>query len=435
MIVERSLKRKECEHSDCPFCVRIAFDRSVGSYIVKLCRCLHIGHVVNLASIPGYVRFESSLSIEERGQLAIFGKIGYTGLTSKCAFCRLFSGQTYDSDMIYRVVKKARILYCGDATNCMLKVVELGNYCISKGGVLEITSDKGGILEILHWARSLSSMFVDTYNDFILIDGTHKTNVYNLSLIVTTTVDSLGISVPVGFLIAPSENSASIEDHLAHLRISGIHSNGLHRFSSRSIMTDEGSALVKFASLISGHNHYLCSFHVHQLVIRVSYYLFLCEYTLCCLYTYISLTLKNVIELSWSLSRIKIRIFEKCLLLFVQILGLVFVDAFNVKFTVFYNKFQHYPAAKKFIDEKLMLNKGKTDAFFTKHVFTAGHTSSQRSESLNSLFKGFGTMKREITTWNIFELMTSFDKFVERIYTQMFIEIRNVINNAISTER
>ena len=184
--------------------------------------------------------------------------------------------------MIYRVVRKARTLYYGDATDCMLKLVELGNSRSSKGGVFEMASDKDGRLEILHCARSLSSLFVDKYNDFILIDGTHKTNVYDLSLIVTTTVDSLGISVPVDFLLAPSENSASIEDHLDHLRIDGIHPNGLHQFSSRSIMTDEGSTLVKVASLVSGYNHYLCSFHVHQLAVRVSYFLFLCEYTLCC---------------------------------------------------------------------------------------------------------------------------------------------------------
>ena len=42
-------------------------------------------------------------------------------------------------------------------------------------------------------------------------------------------------------------------------------------------------------------------------------------------------------------------------------------------------------------------------------------------------------MKREMTTWNMFELMSWLDKCVERIFTQIFIEIRNVINNAIST--
>ena len=54
-----------------------------------------------------------------------------------------------------------------------------------------------------------------------------------------------------------------------------------------------------------------------------------------------------------------------------------------------------------FFDENLILNKEKTVAFFTKHVFTTGHTSSLRSESLNSFFKGFEAMKREMTTWNV----------------------------------
>ena len=48
-------------------------------------------------------------------------------------------------------------------------------------------------------------LFVEKYNDFILIDGTRKTNIYDLSLLVTTVVDSLGVSVPIGLMVAPSE--------------------------------------------------------------------------------------------------------------------------------------------------------------------------------------------------------------------------------------
>ena len=44
-------------------------------------------------------------------------------------------------------------------------------------------------------------------------------------------------------------------------------------------------------------------------------------------------------------------------------------------------------------------------------------------------------MIKEITTWNIYELMIWLDKCVEHIYTQIFIEIRNVINKVISTRR
>ena len=73
-------KRKGFNHSDYPFCVCVAFDRSVGGYIFKRCRSSHIRHAVNLSSIVGHVKFEADLSVEERRQLANFGKIGYTSL-------------------------------------------------------------------------------------------------------------------------------------------------------------------------------------------------------------------------------------------------------------------------------------------------------------------------------------------------------------------
>ena len=52
---------------------------------------------------------------------------------------------------------------------------------------------------------------------------------------------------------------------------------------------------------------------------------------------------------------------------------------------------------------------------------------------MNSFFKDFGTTRREMTTWNIYELMTWLDKCVDRIYTKMFSEIRNVIDDAVSS--
>ena len=70
--------------------------------------------------------------------MATFGKIEYTDLQSKSALYRLFSCQTYDAVMMYRVVKKARNLHYVDATDCMLKLVELGNSHKSKGGVFEM---------------------------------------------------------------------------------------------------------------------------------------------------------------------------------------------------------------------------------------------------------------------------------------------------------
>ena len=47
---------------------------------LKRCRSSHIRHAVNLSSIVGHVKFEADLSVEERRQLANFGKISYTSL-------------------------------------------------------------------------------------------------------------------------------------------------------------------------------------------------------------------------------------------------------------------------------------------------------------------------------------------------------------------
>ena len=48
----------------------------------------------------------------------------------------------------------------GDATNCMLKLVELDNSHSSRDGVFAMASDKGGRLEILHWFGSFFSAVI-----------------------------------------------------------------------------------------------------------------------------------------------------------------------------------------------------------------------------------------------------------------------------------
>ena len=97
----------------------------------------------------------------------------------------------------------------------------------------------------------------------MLIYGTHKTSIYDLSLVVTTVVDSLGISVPVDLLVAPSENLSSIESHLDQLKIGSYPSHDLYKSVSCATITDEGSTLGKVVSSISVYNHCLCSFHIN----------------------------------------------------------------------------------------------------------------------------------------------------------------------------
>ena len=109
-------------------------------------------------------------------------------------------------------------------------------------------------------------------NDFILIDAKQKTNISDLSLVVTTVTDSLGVYISTSFLVTPSENASSIEIRLDLLRIDSNPSHDLSGITSCSIMTDELSALVKVVPFMTGYYHYMCSFHINQLTVRVSFF-------------------------------------------------------------------------------------------------------------------------------------------------------------------
>ena len=122
---------------------------------------------------------------------------------------------------------------------------------------------------------------------------------------------------------------------------------------------------------------------------------------------------------------VKVDFFKICLFLYRSWMFTT-EEAFQTKFSIFYKKFSVYPQAKQFIDKKFVLKREKSVAFYTKHIFTAGQTSGQRSESLNNLIKGFGSLKKKMVQWSIYQLMTWLDRCVERIYIEMFLEIKKI---------
>ena len=78
---------------------------------------VHEGHIINEFSILTHARIESDLTKDEKNQLATFGKMGSTALNAKNGLIRLFSNRTYDSSLIYRIVKN--IGYC----NLVIQVI------------------------------------------------------------------------------------------------------------------------------------------------------------------------------------------------------------------------------------------------------------------------------------------------------------------------
>ena len=66
----------------------------------------HESHIVNESSILTHARIESDSTEDEKNQLVTFGKTGGTALNVKNGLIRLLSNRTYDSTLIYRIVKK-----------------------------------------------------------------------------------------------------------------------------------------------------------------------------------------------------------------------------------------------------------------------------------------------------------------------------------------
>ena len=74
------------------------------------------------------------------------------------------------------------------------------------------------------------------------------------------------------FVVAPSENSSSIDSHLDHLEIGSNPSYDLYGSISCDIMIDEGFTLVKVASSISDYNYCLCSFQFFIFLYGYTFY-------------------------------------------------------------------------------------------------------------------------------------------------------------------
>ena len=87
----------------------------------------HEDHVVNEACMSGHARVESDLSEDENNQLAKCGRMRSTAQSTQNGVNRLFMNRTYDSSLIYRVIYKYRTLQFGDSSDCVMRMMDLGN--------------------------------------------------------------------------------------------------------------------------------------------------------------------------------------------------------------------------------------------------------------------------------------------------------------------
>jgi hypothetical protein len=216
--------------------------------------------------------------------------------------------------------------------------------------------------------------YVDAYGDFVLTDGTHGLNRYKLIAIVFTLIDCLGKSVTPGFAFDHTENT-------------NIGVEAATRFGfvqpCTAFMSDRAPAFAALAEIMA-FIHVLCAWHYQ----------------------------KNLLTAAAGLPQLARNMYIEC------INELIF-NHFNDEAALanHFARAREYAAsvatAVKFVN-KMYSERQKICLFYTKNVFTCGHSSTVRSESKNSLLKGGGTLKKELSETDLvgsFErIMACFDR-------------------------
>ena len=236
-----------------------------------------------------------------------------------------------------------------------------GAELLSKGGTFQIEYSDDLRIEEVYFSMANASAYAAIYGDFYIIDGTFNTNRYGLTDAKLTIVDGLGKSVVVGDALVASEHSKYVRKAL---RIFKLDTEGI------VAMSDEAGA---FALAIAERNqvHHLCCHHFMS---------------------------KLPSSAASMRGLLKDQYIADCQQLVYNSFG--HRDELNAKVEECLTKYKEYPSAIKFII-KIKDDQHKICATYTKKHFTAGHTSSQRAESMNSTFKEGGKSKSEFANFTL----------------------------------
>ena len=68
---------------------------------------------------------------------------------------------------------------------------------------------------------------------------------------------------------------------------------------------------------------------------------------------------------------------------------------------------------------------------FTRNIYSQPVIQAVKDQNRWIMFfKGFGLLKKEMIYWNVFQLIILLNRCVELIYTEIFLEIKIVLNDA-----
>jgi hypothetical protein len=383
---------------DCTFKVYFKRDLAMNFTITVAYPHNHDIEAVEMMNILE-TKYENQLTDEEKIEITKYS-IAVSNFSDLRSLIRqLIPGKNISAPLLQRLRNCALQEKFGSSNELDI-AIKIGNENIKSGGTFEIGVSESGVLRDYFFQTKYMKQVSSVYNDLIFLDGTFSLTQYNWITLIFTLVDCLGHSTIAGFAFTPTENSNSA---IKALKIFDLVSE------NTTIITDGAPAFALTASELN-LNHIVCINIIKKTRKNLTVLVKLCSW-------HFRRTLEGP---SKSLSNSESKSF------LTQATKLIFevmeVDRFDDLFNSFKEQFRNssvYHCILKFFD-----NRKKVCATFTHCFFTAGHSSTQRAESVNSLIK-----RADLKNGNLklSEFLDSFLALIRAQNAKSFTEIRELM--------
>ncbi|KAH9110414.1 hypothetical protein AeMF1_014778 [Aphanomyces euteiches] len=349
-----------CSYKDCPFQVRFNYDKNrFLHYVREKNFCVtHSSQCANgSVSINGtlFVNRESELTPEEFSTLFSLAAL-LDASSIRSVMMHKFPDRQYSGPLIQRLRGKAREVKYGKDKDAIKSFMELGKSEEAKGGVFSCRFDESMRLTDVVFMPALMAQYAKKYSDLTMLDGTFKVNMYDMVLVLASNIDCLGKSTITSLFLSPTENS--------RVCIDGLMKCGLAK-PGATLMTDGAASFVVAANAVD-MNHVLCVKHYATTLLGTHAGMNDAVHK-----SYLSDALSLLYDVFPST--------KQC----------------NDLLHQYLETYKMYPKALQWLTQ-LEENKHKICATFTSPTFTAGHCTTQRSESNNARIKQNDTQKLKI---------------------------------------
>lgn len=376
--------------SECPWQIRFGYRSNKRQYVITACCLQHQKHSVAVVEHNGRVFVESKSEMQD-SEVAFVRKVGQWRLSFREAediIRKEFPTRSFNKELLRRELRTSREHFYGKDAHRIDSLFALARTIQQEGGTFDVDAN-----EFTHRIETVTvqsaSMipYAETYDDFVVIDGTHGLNKYKLIAIILVVVDALGFSMPAGFSLNQSENNEVVKTTLEKSRLAS---------PGKTLMSDGAQAFASIAEQLR-MLHILCAYHYQQTSMEVK-----------------------------GLSGGDRNLFMSVVNSFIYN-DFVSHEALEVSFQQNRVRFASTPAAVKYLDN-LWSNRCKVCRYYTKDVFTCGHNSSVRSESTNSQIKGGGEWKRLLRNATLIESVSQITSQIEANEEKALREIMSLVS-------